>query len=497
MGPQFYSITGAPDAEISFGKNGARVRNRSGKKSVFGRLTFWISRKTGWYQKRNRNTRRAYLTELNKRFQLGDSDSDSDIEIFASDTTSEKQGNAPLRIQDVTKTENAIRREQSKIELGKRIGEIRKERTVVHEEHQGIRDDMTKPYQQYRPLPPLYKWQPPMAQQMQPHWQEKDYMEGIQDIAGKKLQAMSTNGSLPPSKNEIEKLADDIAATSQTEAVNAILQDIAQKSRKNQIFHKRLIYRLAKDVSHEVTGNDIQPGGRKNEGDYYAVLNRITPNQEYEEELAKKILSLTEKLLQDPPAKVGEIYDRIDAEVEQFIVERSGPLLREFREIFQAKKNSSPDVLADIFQWVLNQQPAQEDCSVPGIGAACVALTEEIQGRGVSADKSAIINDCAEKLFEQFQWPSTKKATFMRDLAGAVCTVLNKEAMRKLAEELRRETPPERTAEAPSDFNPILDSVEEETSFFDQLPNAAQLLPSRQKSFAMELLEVWDANTVS
>ncbi len=64
-------------------------------------------------------------------------------------------------------------------------------------------------------------------------------------------------------------------------------------------------------------------------------------------------------------------------------------------------------------------------------------------------------------------------------------------------EGLGKEEPPEQAAEMSSDPNLIPDGNEEEPSLFDQLPNNTQFLPSRQKSFTMELLEARNSNTAS
>ncbi len=97
----------------------------------------------------------------------------------------------------------------------------------------------------------------------------------------------------------------------------------------------------------------------------------------------QKILSLSERLLQDPSASVDDIHRQVEAEIERFAEERSAPVIREFHEILQAGKDSPADTSGNIFQWVVNQKTEQENVSVAGIGSACVSLMEGIKRHGL------------------------------------------------------------------------------------------------------------------
>ncbi len=327
--------------------------------------------------------------------------------------------------------------------------------------------------------------------------QETRYINDIQAIANNKIGSLHAKGNLPPSKDRIETLADEVAAESQTETVNNILEGIAQKSEENLCFQNTLASKLTRVLNLKLTTSAISGMGKHKENDFYNFIRNIDPNPAHEKALAAKILSLSGELLQNPSASVDDIHRQVEAEIERFVEERSAPVIREFHEIIQAGKDSPADTFGNIFQWVVNQKTEQENVSVAGIGSACVSLMEGIKRHSSVEGGSAMINGLAEQQFNQSQWPPIRKSAFMRSLASAVSFVLEKEGMGEFIERLDKEEPPEQAAEMSSDPNLIPDGNEEEPSLFDQLPNNTQFLPSRQKSFTMELLEAWNSNTAS
>ncbi len=500
MRTQFYSIKGSANDEVVFGKGGARLRSNPEKGSAFGRLTRWISKKTGWYQRHNRKARHAYFAELNERFQLGN-DKDA-VKIFSRSYALNcfiNRPDEPLVIQDIIDTENTIRRQHLMSAVEDKVQAIQNGRTKLNQFTES---------EDGRPLISPYRWEKDCLKEglrlygpftvKTPRQQETSYIDSVQYFARKKTRNLQNLGIFPPSKDEIEILASDVASVSQIEAVDKILGDIAQETEARLCFQDVLNQKLGqvlnlKFATASASGMDRHKG--KDFGDFIVNLKH---NPEHEKALTAKILSLSENLLQDPSATVGDIHEQVEVEIEHFVEERSTSIVREFHEILQAGKDSPADALGNIVQWTINQKTEQENFSIAGIGSACVSLTEGIKHHGSAEGASAMINKLAEQQFKQSQCSPAGKAAFMKGLASAVSFVLEKEGMGGFIEGLGKEEPPEVAAEIPSGSGLIPDDNEEEPSLFDQLPNVTEFLPpTRQGSFSTELLEAWNSNTAS
>ena len=499
MRTQFYSIKGSANDEVVFGKGGATLRSKPENGRAFGRLTRWISKKTGWYQRHNRKTRRAYFAELKERFQLGN-DKDA-ARIFSHEKDAyKKPEDAPLLIQDIIDTEHIIRQQHLLSAVEGKVQAIQNGRTKLNQ---------IKFTEDSRRHTGAYKWQEVYSDEKLscgettdprtvPRHQETIYINDLRLFAVQKIRSLSDEGILPSSKDEIEILASDVASVSQIETVDKILGDIAQESEDNLCFSGALNQNLGqvlnlKLLAPTVTGMDRHEG--KNFGDF---IGNLKHNPEHEKALTAKILSLSEDLLQDPSATVGDIHEQVETEIGHFVDERSASIVREFHEILQAGKDSPVDTLGNIVQWTINQKTEQENFSIAGIGSACVSLTEGIKHHGSAEGASAMINELAEQQFKQSQCSPAGKAAFMKGLASAVSFVLEKEGMGEFIEGLGKEEPPEAATEVPSGSDLIPDDNEEEPSLFDQLPNVTEFLPPpRQGSFTTELLEAWNSNTAS